>query len=209
MGRPFGFNDWQAWGGILPDGVTAVRSGKYLEVRGTWPLTYHHQGEDLAVWVRTQLLAPFRVTCAYETNPGDGNSLTDTYGMSRWFNVDGGGSFFIAHLIESDVHVGDVVEQDGLLGLSGGDPTDNVPDGSSTGPHVHVQCNTSDTTKLLIEAIDPLAFLTLVAARQTGSAPPAPVVSVKDELVGIADQARQGIPSVVLVPKLEHAIGRL
>jgi hypothetical protein len=74
---------------------------------------------------------------------------------NRWLIIYG-------HLSDYAVKVGDIVERGQVIGLSGGDPTDNDPiDGMSYGAHLHLEIR--DTTKPqtypLIGAVDPETWL--------------------------------------------------
>ena len=198
MGRPFSFTDSTVTGGVF-DGTFSI-TAPYWERRGTAELPYFHQGVDVGCPMRTPLYAPYSCTVGYLTRVGDGNALTPIYGNSTWLNVNGGGSFFTAHLDEISVNVGDVLAEGDPIGYSG-------TTGQSTGPHVHLQCSLGSTEVLVIETVDPLAFMTMVASR--GTTAPAPTLTTKDYALKIRDYATEGVPSLALVAMLDELAGRL
>lgn len=163
MGRPFTFTATHIEGGPL-EGAWPI-TAPYGEMRGSALFPYAHQGVDVGVWEGTALLAPYSGTIGYITRVGDGNALTPTYGNSVWIDFDDGGCVFLAHMSTIEVEVGQRVAEGQRVGRSGNT-------GQSTGPHVHIQATTGDHTVALLQAVDPLSFLTLVAAR--GAAPHAP-----------------------------------
>lgn len=163
MGRPFTFTATHVEGGVL-EGSWPI-TAPFGEKRGTLQFPYYHQGVDVGVWEGTPLYAPHPGVVGYITRVGDGNSLTPIYGNSVWLNLDDGGCVFLAHMSTLEVEVGQRVPEGYRLGRSGNT-------GQSTGPHVHIQTTTGDHTVALLQAVDPLAFLTLLAAR--GVAPHIP-----------------------------------
>lgn len=165
MGRPFTFGPDFVEGGVL-DGRYPI-TAPFGEKRGSLQFPYYHQGVDVGVWEGTALLAPYSGTVGYITRVGDGNALTPTYGNSVWLDFDAGGCVFLAHMSTIEVEVGQRVAEGQRVGRSGNT-------GQSTGPHVHIQATTGDHTVALLQAVDPLSFLTLVAARGAAAAPAEP-----------------------------------
>lgn len=163
MGRPFTFTATHVEGGVL-EGSWPI-TAPFGEMRGSALFPYAHQGVDVGVWEGTPLFAPYSGVVGYITRVGDGNALTPTYGNSVWLDLDDGGCVFVAHLSTIEVEVGQRVPEGHRLGRSGNT-------GQSTGPHVHIQATTGDHSVALLQAVDPLAFLTLLAAR--GMAPHVP-----------------------------------
>lgn len=204
MGREISFTGGgygaQVTGGLW-NGTYSI-TAPFLELRGGPPFFYYHQGLDVGLPSGTNILCPFEGVVGYDTRVGDTNSLTPIYGNSVWINFDGGGSLFVAHLETVVVERGQRVSTNGMLGRSGNT-------GQSTGPHAHIQCSLGDTTTLQTQAIDPLAFLTLLAGRETAAPVETPPLSARDYATMIRDYAAQGVPSPVLVTQLDELITML
>jgi murein DD-endopeptidase MepM/ murein hydrolase activator NlpD len=115
-----------------------------LEPRlGSYP--HFHTGVDLAAPLGTPVLAAAQgvVVAVAHTHVGYGNYVMIAHG--------GGVITLYAHLLETDVNVGDSVARGKKIGLEGST-------GLSTGPHLHFEVRIND------QVVDPMRFLTALPA---------------------------------------------
>lgn len=109
-----------------------------------------HKGIDYGVPVKTQVYACMegRIIATDVSETGYGRHI-------RIEHEDGSISIY-AHLSEFKVNTGDYVNAGNLIGLSGGDPKDNIKgDGYSTGPHLHWEIRPPGRTATDQGAVDP------------------------------------------------------
>ena len=105
------------------------------------PFPHFHTGIDLAAALGTPVLAAADgiVVAVAHTSVGYGNYVMIAHG--------GGVITLYAHLLETDVGLGDRVARGKKIGLEGSS-------GLSTGPHVHFEVRIND------QVVDPIRFLT-------------------------------------------------
>lgn len=197
MGRAFSTDGRTITGGPV-DGthwITQDFRAVQYQADGT---PYLHMGLDAVIPEGTDVLMPHPGAVKFTTDEAQG---TD-YGNSVWVDFDGGGSMAVFHLQSRAVSVGDVLYEGQLLGVSG--HTGFVRPPGPAGAHAHFQCALTPTEGLTNwnNVIDPIAFFTMLAARQP--APP-PTLGVKEYLEQIAGYADQGIPSPVLASQIRAA----
>lgn len=113
----------------------------------------YHKGVDLKIRVGTPIYADM-----------DGVVITRSvlrYSYGRHLVIlhpDGAVSFF-GHLSVSKVSLGATVEAGQLIGLSGGDPGDDINgDGLSTGPHLHWEIRPAGYADNVNYAVDPYIY---------------------------------------------------
>jgi hypothetical protein len=124
----------------------------------SYPKRQGHPGTDFglpvgnkeyAVWDAKVKFAGYRETSGYGRE-------VDLLVNNRWLVIYG-------HLHELDVMTGDTIKRGEVIGLSGGDPTDNDPiDGMSSGAHLHFEVRDLLKPQIypLIGAVDPEIWLT-------------------------------------------------
>jgi murein DD-endopeptidase MepM/ murein hydrolase activator NlpD len=105
------------------------------------PYPHFHTGIDLAAPLGTPVLAAADgiVVAVAHTSVGYGNYVMIAHG--------GGVITLYAHLLETDVSLGDKVPRGKKIGLEGSS-------GLSTGPHLHFEVRVND------QVVDPMRFLT-------------------------------------------------
>lgn len=110
--------------------------------RVTQKFSWHHSGIDLAVKIGTPVKPVRRgiIAKVEKKSWGYGNNVLVQHGPNY--------QTLYAHLSKIDVHEGDLVDQDTVIGLSGST-------GNSTGPHLHIELRLDE------KAIDPNQWLNL------------------------------------------------
>ena len=119
-----------------------------------------HKGIDYAIAVGTPVFAclPGVVVVALENASG--------YGRHVRIKHFGGSHSIYGHLSELKVKLDDEVQAGQLIGLSGGDPKDNIPgDGLSTGAHLHWEIRPAGKTGTDQGAVDPMEYCLAVESR--------------------------------------------
>jgi len=136
-----------------------------------------HQGIDYGVPVGTPVYACMdgNVILIAQNQQGYGRNL-------RIVHNDGYISIY-AHLSSMLVQIGDSVISGQQIGLSGGDPSDNIDgDGTSTGAHLHWEIRPANKTYSDQDAIDPEEYcLKFLPAAQKAEVTAFPVLNVRSK----------------------------